>query len=142
LPEYKDLPAFCQVAMTLGPSVDSNIKVEVWMPISGWNSRFVASGNGDAAGFIRYPELGARLVAGFAVAGTDTGHDGSAVDWSFVLGHPEKLLDLGYRSVHEDGCSREGVDQCFLWTGASARVLERLLHWWQARPHGSAAFPG
>ena len=31
------LPAFCRVAATLKPSADSDIKVEVWLPASGWN---------------------------------------------------------------------------------------------------------
>jgi feruloyl esterase len=33
------------------------------------------------------------------VASTDTGHTGP--DASFAIGHPEKLIDFGYRSVHE-----------------------------------------
>jgi feruloyl esterase len=30
---------FCRVAATLSPSGDSNIKIEVWMPLSGWNGK-------------------------------------------------------------------------------------------------------
>ena len=37
--------------------------------------------------------------AGYAAASTDTGHDGG--DASFALGHPEKVIDFGYRAVHE-----------------------------------------
>jgi len=33
------------------------------------------------------------------VTGTNTGHDGP--DGDFALGHPEKFIDWGYRSVHE-----------------------------------------
>jgi feruloyl esterase len=40
----KDLPAFCRVAFSIKPSRDSDIKVEVWMPTSGWNGRFMAVG--------------------------------------------------------------------------------------------------
>src|SRR5688500_6568795 len=36
-PEFSTLPAFCRVAATLRPSADSDIKIEVWMPASGWN---------------------------------------------------------------------------------------------------------
>jgi hypothetical protein len=32
---------------------------------------------------------------------TDTGHEGSIEDASFALGHPEKVVDFGYRAVHE-----------------------------------------
>src|SRR5262245_4751129 len=44
--QFADLPAFCRVAATLKPSPDSDIKVEVWLPSSGWNGKFQATGNG------------------------------------------------------------------------------------------------
>src|SRR5204863_8704399 len=43
---FKALPAFCRVAATLKPTGDSDIKIEVWMPASGWNGKFQAVGNG------------------------------------------------------------------------------------------------
>src|SRR5580692_6031097 len=33
--EFRDLPAFCRVTATLAPTPDSDIKVEVWLPIEG-----------------------------------------------------------------------------------------------------------
>jgi hypothetical protein len=30
---FKQLPAFCRVAATLTPSTDSDIRIEVWMPV-------------------------------------------------------------------------------------------------------------
>jgi len=30
------LPTFCRVQLTLTPSADSDIKTEVWMPLTGW----------------------------------------------------------------------------------------------------------
>jgi feruloyl esterase len=38
------------------------------------------------------------LTQGYAVAGSDTGHQGG--DLKFALGHPEKINDWGYRAVH------------------------------------------
>src|SRR5690348_2254455 len=49
---FKSLPAFCRVAITSTPSVDSDIKIEVWLPASGWNGRLQAYGNGGFAGTI------------------------------------------------------------------------------------------
>ena len=43
--------------------------------------------------------LADSLRRGYAAASTDTGHTGS--DASFASGHPEKLIDFGYRAVHE-----------------------------------------
>ena len=45
--------------------------------------------------------MGVALRRGYAAASTDTGHKGSVGDASFALGHPEKVIDFGYRSVHE-----------------------------------------
>src|SRR5258705_8106150 len=47
---YESVPTFCRVAATLTPSKDSDIKIEVWLPVSGWNQKFQAVGNGGWAG--------------------------------------------------------------------------------------------
>jgi len=94
------LPAYCRVAATLKPSSDSDIKIEVWLPAaSAWNGKFQAVGNGGWNGNIDANALGTALRAGYAAAATDTGHQGGSA--SFALGHPEKVVDFGYRSVHE-----------------------------------------
>ena len=93
------LPAFCRVALKIVPSPDSDIKSEVWLPMSGWNGKFLQVGNGAWGGSIQYGPLGDALRRGYAAASTDTGHTGT--DASFAVGHPEKLVDFGYRSVHE-----------------------------------------
>ena len=41
-------------SVKIAPTTDSDIKVEVWLPIGGWNGKFQAVGNGDAAGVISY----------------------------------------------------------------------------------------
>jgi feruloyl esterase len=43
----------------------------------------------------------AGLRHGYATSSTNTGHDGASTDASFAAGHPEKLVDLAYRAVHE-----------------------------------------
>jgi leucyl aminopeptidase len=48
----KDLPPFCRVAATLTPSADSDIKVEIWFPLTGWNGKYRGQGNGGFAGSI------------------------------------------------------------------------------------------
>src|SRR2546422_213396 len=45
---FKQLPAFCRVAATLKPSSDSDIKIEVWMPLANWNGKFPAVRNGGS----------------------------------------------------------------------------------------------
>src|SRR5262245_55140262 len=67
-PSFKDLPAFCRVAATLKPSADSDIKIEVWMPASGWNGKFQAVGNGGWSGNIVYPAMAQALRRGYATS--------------------------------------------------------------------------
>jgi feruloyl esterase len=97
--DFAALPAFCRVAATLKPTSDSDIKIEVWLPESGWNGKFQAVGNGAFSGAIAYPAMARALARGYAAASTDTGHVGNTA--SFALGHPEKLIDFGWRAVHE-----------------------------------------
>ena len=96
---FAELPAFCRVMLTLTPSTDSDIKVEVWLPAAGWNGRFQAIGQGGMAGSIPYPAMALALQGGYATAGTDTGHVGNNAD--FMPEHPEKLTDFAYRAIHE-----------------------------------------
>jgi hypothetical protein len=93
------LPAFCRVAATLKPSSDSDIKIEVWLPLAGWNGKWQAVGNGAFNGNINYGAMSAALRRGYATSSTDTGHTGGGANWA--LGHPEKVVDFGWRAVHE-----------------------------------------
>src|SRR5262249_42321888 len=89
---YKGLPDFCRIAVTIKPTSDSDIKVEVWLPVNGWNGKFQGVGNGGWAGVISYSALADAVRGGYASASTDTGHEGGR--GTFALGHPEKLLDF------------------------------------------------
>jgi feruloyl esterase len=98
----RGLPAFCRVAATLKPSPDSDIRVEIWMPQSGWNERFEGTGNGGFAGTIIYNSLAEGLRAGYAVANTDMGMampPGATA--SIFVNRPERWADWGYRATHE-----------------------------------------
>jgi feruloyl esterase len=121
-----DLPAFCRVAATLKPSSDSDIKIEVWLPASNWNGKLQAVGNGAFNGAIGYPAMMTALRAGYATTGTDTGHVGGSGE--FALGHPEKVIDFGYRSEHEMTVKAKAIISAFYdnpvkyayWNGCSA----------------------
>ena len=98
---YDRLPAFCRLQATIAPSSDSRIQVEVWLPITGWNGKYLGVGNGGYAGSIAYPRLGEALNTGYASASTDTGHEGKSTDTGWAKGHPEKQTDFDYRAIHE-----------------------------------------
>ena len=94
-----DLPEFCRIAGVIAPTSDSQIGFEVWLPTQ-WNGRYLQSGNGGFAGAIPYAALGKGIARGYATGGTDDGHRAGGTDASWALGHPEKIVDFGYRAVH------------------------------------------
>jgi feruloyl esterase len=120
------LPAFCRVAATLKPSSDSDIKIELWMPTINWNGKFQAVGNGAFNGAIAYAAMMTALGRGYATSSTDTGHTGGSA--SFALGHPEKVVDFGWRAVHEMTVTSKKIIATFYdtspkfsyWNGCSA----------------------
>jgi feruloyl esterase len=118
------LPAFCRVTATLTPTSDSSIKIEVWLPESGWNGRFLGTGGGGFQGIINYAELANGLKAGFSATNSDLGTGSSGCSPLYcgsdgnmgnplaiafgdpaspstgLFGHPERIKDFGYRAIH------------------------------------------
>ena len=46
-------------------------------------------------------------------ASTDTGHSGSPVNASWALGHPDKIVDFGWRAIHEMTLKAKSIIQAF-----------------------------
>jgi feruloyl esterase len=114
---FADLPAFCRVAATVKPTPDSDIKVEVWLPAANWNGKFEAVGNGGWNGNIDQNALATGLRRGYATASTDTGHEGGGGPW---MQNQNKLIDFGYRAVHE--MSEKGKALISAFYGNNARL--------------------
>jgi feruloyl esterase len=112
---YATLPSFCRVAATLKPVSDSDIKIEVWLPTTGWNGKFQAVGNGGWAGFISYPAMAEALRRGYATTSTDTGHTGAS--GAFALEHPERFIDFAWRSEHEMTIRAKAIVAAFYGSG-------------------------
>jgi feruloyl esterase len=125
--------AFCRVAATLKPSTDSEIKMELWLPASGWNGKFEANGNGGWTGSVSPATLAAGLNRGYAAAMSDLGHEGGSA--SFAMGHPEKLVDFGYRAAHEMTMAAKAIIAAYYaqpikesyWNGCSAGGRSALM---------------
>jgi feruloyl esterase len=118
------LPAFCRVTATLTPSSDSAIKIEVWLPTTIYNGRFLGTGGGGFQGVITYNSLASGIKAGFAATNSDLGTGTSGCNPLFcgsngnmgnplaiafgdpaapstgLFGHPERIKDFGYRAIH------------------------------------------
>ena len=118
---YKTLPAFCRVQGVIRPTSDSDIEFEVWMPASDWNGRYLGVGNGGFAGAINYsagptsnaPGMAQALAAGYATSSTDTGHEASGTSADWAVGHPERVIDYGYRAVHLTAVNAKSIIDMF-----------------------------
>ena len=96
------IPEHCRLQLVLTPSSDSHIEMEMWLPpMEKWNGKFMGVGNGGFAGSIQglANDMPQALRLGYATAGTDTGHQEQGGAWA--IGHPEKMIDFGYRATHE-----------------------------------------
>src|SRR5215467_10345709 len=98
---YKTLGSFCRVVVQAAPSADSDIQIEVWLPAEGWNGNLLGQGNGGFAGEFDYRRLALAVQKKYASAATNTGHSAGGTDGRWALGHPEKVIDFGYRGIHE-----------------------------------------
>jgi feruloyl esterase len=118
------LPAFCRVTANLIPTSDSTIKIEIWLPETTWNGRFLGTGGGGFQGTITYGELASGIQAGFAATNSDLGTGSSGCSPLFcgsdgnmgnplaiafgdpaapstgLFGHPERIKDFGFRAIH------------------------------------------
>jgi hypothetical protein len=98
------VPLHCEVTGVARPTSDSEIDITLWLPPKEtWNGKYMQEGNGGWAGSIQPIVLFDPLMRGYAVAATDDGHrtQGMMPDASWAIGHPEKLIDFGYRALHE-----------------------------------------
>ena len=126
-------PAYCRVLATLTPSSDSDIKMELWLPLENWNGKLEANGNGGWTGSINSSALSSGVKRGYASTMSDLGHEGSRA--AFALGHPEKLVDFGYRAAHEMTVAAKAITAAYYrkapahsyWSGCSAGGRSALM---------------
>lgn len=106
---------YCRVQARLTPSEDSEIRFELWIPLgSSWNGKFEQVGNGGFAGAIPERSMAHVLALGFAVAGTDDGHESADMtDARWALDHEEKVLDYGWRAISETALASKRILRTF-----------------------------
>lgn len=122
-PIFAKLPSFCRVVVEATPSDDSQINIEVWLPLNDgnkadWNGRFQGQGNGGFAGSIDYQGLARAIDASTATAGTDTGHFADGIDARWALNHPEKVADYGWRGIHQMTVQAKAVVDAYYGSAA------------------------
>jgi feruloyl esterase len=102
---------FCRVQGIAKPSPASEIKFEVWLPLtrSAWTGRLKVNGTGGFSGTIPAAMLAQDIGDGFVTAGSNMGHDGRSVEgWSLDA---EKVKDWGLRSHYSVTVAAKAVSQ-------------------------------
>jgi feruloyl esterase len=94
---------YCRVQAVSRPTADSDIRFELWIPLGdAWNGKFEQVGNGGFAGKIPSRSMVGPLSRGYAVAGTDDGHESEDMtDARWALHHEEKIKDYGWRAIRD-----------------------------------------
>lgn len=77
------------------------INLQIGLPdASSWNSGFLFTGNGGFAGGIAL-DVADLQTFGYAVAATDTGHQGEGTDASWALNNPQAVRDFDFSAIHK-----------------------------------------
>ena len=88
-----------------------------------WNHRFYFIGVGGSGGSVptdsQIPQ-GNPMVKGFAVAGTDKGHQTDPLDWSFQS-DPAKALDNAHRGAHVTTVASQQLTKAYYGTAKMYR---------------------
>jgi feruloyl esterase len=97
----------CKVAGVIG----REINFELLLPEK-WNGKFVMGGGGGFVGSVMNTSLlfGA-LQAGYATAGTDTGHQGHPLSASWAHNNLERLVNFGHQAVHRTAVTSKALTQ-------------------------------
>lgn len=77
-------------------TVEGTIGFELWLP-ERWNGRYLGAGVGGDAGVFNYTDMSLRVMEGFAVASTDSGHKASEPNWML---HAKARQDYEHRALH------------------------------------------
>ncbi|KAB8252939.1 tannase and feruloyl esterase-domain-containing protein [Aspergillus flavus] len=86
----------CRVALYVETSNRSSVTTEIWLPRN-WTGRFLGTGNGGIDGCIKYEDLAYGAANGFAVVGSNNGHNGTTAA-SFYQ-NSDVLADFAWRAT-------------------------------------------
>ena len=94
--ETTDNEPYCYIKGILPPAIQFHVQLP--LP-SNWNGRFLKWGDGGKDGDLDFADH--RVVEGYAVANSNTGHDnGAEPGSSFGYDNRQAEIDFGYRAVH------------------------------------------
>jgi feruloyl esterase len=94
----------------------NQVNFRLQLPDTGWTGRYYFIGMGGSAGSVPSDSqipAGNPLLKGFAVAGTDTGRQGSAGDWDFLGQSKAKALDHIDRGAHVTAVATQHITKAY-----------------------------
>jgi len=95
---FSDLPAFCRITASTR-TLNSDVRFELWMPMSGWNGDFQPAGSSFWGGSLPFDRMRAIVKGGAATVGTNLGIEGFTGP-SFALENSSKLENLKMDPLH------------------------------------------
>jgi feruloyl esterase len=95
--DFSKLPAICRVQATVKPSPDDVAKLEVWLPMTGWNGSSITVTHPSSAGGNVNTEVVNAVQNGYAAL---LNLSPSFDDWATAAKSSDRLLDQGYRTGH------------------------------------------
>jgi hypothetical protein len=132
----------CDVDIVLThPNAQDQVNVKIWLPLEGWNGRFLGTGgSGYAAGLFEY-NLAPASVLGYASASTDAGLSGDPYSpglWALKGDgkvNVELLTNFASRSVHDMAVAGKQISTQFYgtkpnhsyWNGCSTGGRQGLM---------------
>ncbi len=103
-----DAPAYCMVHAYVIPQVG----IELLMPTSGWNGKFLEVGCGGFCGVMNTAACQMPLHRGYACISSNLGHVGSGMDelWAYS-NNLQGLIDWGYRGAHVTALAGKAITE-------------------------------
>jgi len=126
----------CRVAGVIG----AEIKFLLLMP-DDWNRKFLMGGGGGFVGSVQN-QAQAVVNAGYATAGTDTGHTGGTTDASWALNNEERRINFGYLAVHRTAETTKAILRSYYGANETRAYFSGCSNGGRQALMESAALPG
>lgn len=114
--------SFCRVIARVQSEADSDIGVEIWLPVEGWAGVFHGNGSGGFAGTFTtgYSGMVDGLRRGFATATTDAGTaPATPLEGDALIGKPRKWRDWARLSTNVMTKTGKAITKAFYGRNAT-----------------------
>ena len=106
-----DMVAYCRVEGYVAPTVN----IEVHLPATNWNGKFIKRGCGGYCGSISsvWWNCGNHVKDGYACVVSDMGHKSTGGDAKWAYNNLDLKIDFGYRATHVSAAAGKAITESF-----------------------------